>query len=106
MGEIFGRAVISVDNMSQFFKHTDFGKLVGSISKQTAKMYQGQSVYEAKKKIGEFIKKGDQFYLDNKHKDHLEVFDKRGNFKHVLNLNGTRNFKKTEIARKEKRILR
>lgn len=27
---------------------------------------------------GEKIRKGDQFYLDNLHNDHLEVFDARG----------------------------
>lgn len=48
------------------------------------------------------IKKGDQFYLDGQHKDHLELFDKRGNFKAVLNLDGTINQAKTEVAKGRK----
>ncbi|MDK2600344.1 filamentous hemagglutinin [Bacillus stercoris] len=45
-----------------------------------------------------YLKKGDRFYLDNLHKDHLEVFDKRGNLRVVLNLDGTLNEAKTKNA--------
>lgn len=45
------------------------------------------------------MKKGDHFYLDNLHKDHLEVFDSTGNFKHVLNLDGSLNNQKTDMAK-------
>lgn len=62
------------------------------------KQYLGQSVYKANGDIGDYIKKGDQFYLDAQHKDHLEVFDKRGNFKAVLNLDGSINKYKTDVV--------
>lgn len=48
------------------------------------------------------IKKGDQFYLDGQHKNHLEVFDSKGKFKAVLNLDGTINKVKTEAAKGRK----
>ena len=58
--------------------------------------YQEQSVYVATDKIKEYgIKVGNQFYLDAQHKDHIEIFDKNGNFKGVWNLDGTRNEDKT-----------
>ena len=43
-------------------------------------------------------KKGDQLYLDGSHKDHIEVFDKRGKFKKVINLDGSVNDVKTKNA--------
>ena len=48
------------------------------------------------------INKGDQFYLDAQHKDHIEVFDKNGNFRGVWNLDGTRNLDKTEAGKGRK----
>ena len=94
-----------VNNMSEFFQ-TEFGKLIkGGVSK-TKQQFQGQSIYEVTKKIdNKYLKKGDKFYLDNLHKDHLEVFDKRGNAKAVLNLDGTINVSKTEQALNEGRKL-
>lgn len=59
-----------------------------------------------KKLESSYLNKGDKFYLDNLHKDHLEVFDKRGNAKNVLNLDGTLNYSKTESALAEKRKLK
>lgn len=40
------------------------------------------------------IDKGDHLYLDAAHMDHLEVFDSRGRFKTVLNLDGSVNDQK------------
>ena len=42
------------------------------------------------------MKKDYGVYLDGLHKDHLEVIDKRGNVKYVLNLDGTLNLDKTK----------
>jgi filamentous hemagglutinin len=44
------------------------------------------------------MKKGYHFYLDALHKDHLEIFDKKGNFKLVLNLDGSINVAKTKAV--------
>jgi filamentous hemagglutinin len=35
------------------------------------------------------------FYLDKTHDNHLKVFNKQGEFKKVLNLDGTKNAAKT-----------
>ncbi|CCW30106.1 hypothetical protein ABLA30_03325 [Xenorhabdus nematophila] len=75
-------------------------------SQKTSKIYQGQSVYQASDNIDQHIKKGDQFYLDGSHKNHLEVFDKRGNFRVVLNLDGSINETKTKQAEAEGRKLK
>lgn len=93
-----GEATSPVANMSEFFLST-FGKKMKAQSSKTTTRFQGQAVYKTKKKVGDTIKKGDHYYLDGLHKDHLEVFDSQGNFKHVLNLDGTINIeKKTKAA--------
>jgi len=37
------------------------------------------------------------------HKDHFEVFDRRGEWKHVANFDGTKNQKLTDRAEKGKK---
>ncbi|MCM3164250.1 hypothetical protein [Metabacillus litoralis] len=65
----------------------EFGKSVSnSLSKSKVK-YDGQSIYKVEKKTdNQYLKKGYGVYLDAFHKDHLEVIDKTGNVKYVLNL--------------------
>ncbi|KAA1181262.1 hemolysin BL-binding protein, partial [Photorhabdus heterorhabditis] len=41
-------------------------------------------------------------YLDGQHKNHLEIFDNKGKFKAVLNLDGTVNQTKTDAAKGRK----
>ena len=95
------RVTQAVNNMSEFFE-IDFGKkIVGSLRK-TKKKYDGQSVYEVMKKIDRNLRKGDYLYLDGLHMDHFEVFDKRGNLKSVLNLDGTLNTDKLLKAKGRK----
>jgi len=88
----------SVGNMGEFLKQPGFGSTVKDNTQKTNQQYQGQTIYKATDNIGDYIKKGDQFYLDGLHKDHIEVFDKRGNFKAVVNLDGTINKAKTDAA--------
>ncbi|MGJ0481060.1 hemagglutinin repeat-containing protein [Pantoea agglomerans] len=96
----------AVGNMGEFFKQSGFGSELKDLSKKTSKQYQGQSVYKAENSVGDYIKRGDQFYLDAKHRDHIEVFDSTGTkVKAVLNLDGSYNQKKTEAALKEGRRL-
>ncbi|WP_246169922.1 hypothetical protein [Yersinia canariae] len=96
----------AVGNMAEFFKKTGFGSEIKDISKKTSKLYQGQSVYLANKPVGDYIQKGDQFYLDAKHKDHIEVFDSTGTkVRAVLNLDGSFNDAKTKAAKAEGRRL-
>ena len=88
----------SVGNMKEFLSSPDFGRELAIASQKTPKIYDGQSAYQATKAIGDNIKRGDQVYLDGLHKDHLEVFDKAGRFKFVLNLDGSINDGKTRSA--------
>nr|WP_260679974.1 VENN motif pre-toxin domain-containing protein [Enterobacter hormaechei] len=88
----------AVGNMNEFLKQPGFGSDVKNTAQKSSQQYQGQSVYKATGDIGDHIKKGDQFYLDGQHKNHIEVFDKRGNFRAVLNLDGTINESKTKAA--------
>ena len=82
-----------IENMEKFFL-TEFGKKIYLYVERTKKVFQGQTVYRVIKNIpGTLLKKGYQFYLDNFHKDHLEVFDKQGFAKTVIDLNGNVIFK-------------
>ena len=90
--------VISVNNMDDFFGSTAFGSLVKNSSSRTSRQIQGQSVYRVTKESGT-LKRGYHYYLDNRHKDHFEVFDRRGKFKYVLNLDGTINQAKSAAAK-------
>lgn len=87
-----------ISNMNEFFD-MEFGKSVSnSLSKSKVK-YDGQSIYKVEKKTdNQYLKKGYGVYLDALHKDHLEVIDKTGNVKYVLNLDGTLNPDKTKKA--------
>ena len=93
-----GFSNLKVNNMSEFFK-SNFGEGIKNSVTKTKNQFQGQNIYEVTKKIDNpYLKKGDKFYLDNLHKDHIEVFDKRGNVRAVLNLDGTLNEMKTKNA--------
>ncbi|MFZ1874793.1 MAG: hemagglutinin repeat-containing protein, partial [Chania sp.] len=95
----------AVGNMGEFFKQAGFGSLTKDSSQKTSKIYQGQAVYKASSNVSDEIRKGDQFYLDASHKNHLEVFDSKGNFRVVLNLDGSINPDKTKVAAAEGRKL-
>ena len=95
------RVTQAVNNMSEFFE-TDFGKKIRDNLRKTKKQYDGQSVYEVMKKVDRNLRKGDYLYLDGLHMDHFEVFDKRGNLKSVLNLDGTLNTDKLLKAKGRK----
>jgi hypothetical protein len=77
-----------VHNMQDFFKKTPLGLLIKDYVEKTKKYVQGQSVYKMMKDVGDYLKKGDQLYLDSLHKDHLEVFRKDNKFKTVLDFCG------------------
>lgn len=44
------------------------------------------------------LKKGDYYHLDSKHGNHIEVYDRTGKSKAVLDLDGNLNKTKTKIA--------
>ncbi|MCG2596946.1 MAG: hemagglutinin repeat-containing protein [Achromobacter sp.] len=85
-------------NMAEFLERPGFGSEIKNGSRKTSQQYHGQTVYQADRRIGNNIKKGDKFYLDGKHMDHIEVFDGRGNVRCVLNLDGSINDRKTKAA--------
>jgi filamentous hemagglutinin len=92
----------AVGNMKEFLTQPGLGTQIKNSAQKSSQIYQGQSIYKANSDIGDMIKKGDQFYLDGQHKNHLEVFDSKGKFKAVLNLDGTINKIKTEAAKGRK----
>ncbi|PSA93884.1 hemagglutinin [Bacillus atrophaeus] len=67
------------------FFNDGFGKSIKNNVTKTKNQFQGQSIYEVNKKL-------DNPYLKK------EVFDKRGNLRAVLNLDGTLNEVKTKNA--------
>lgn len=92
----------AVGNMKEFLAQPGLGTQIKNSAQKSSQIYQGQSIYKANSNIGEVIKKGDQFYFDGQHKNHLEVFDNKGKFKAVLNLDGAINKAKTEAAKGRK----
>lgn len=95
--------ILKANDMSEFFK-LDFGSSLKNLSQKTSSVVKGATVYKVTGKTGNnYLKKGDQYYLDTLHHDHMEVFDGRGKVKAVLNLDGTFNAIKTEVALKEGR---
>ncbi|NIE69475.1 hemagglutinin repeat-containing protein [Pantoea sp. Acro-807] len=93
----------AVGNMGEFFKQSGFGSQMKESAQKTSQIFQGQSVYQAKGAVGDYIAKGDKYYLDGLHKDHIEVFDSKGKVKAVLNIDGSFNDAKTKAARAEGR---
>ncbi|MGX2970712.1 polymorphic toxin-type HINT domain-containing protein, partial [Ursidibacter sp. B-7004-1] len=97
-----------VYNMGEFFElNNKFSKELKDNSQKSEKKYDGMPVYKITKRIDR-LSKGDQIYLDNMHNDHFEVFDRHGEFKFVLNLDGSINESKTAqvLRSKNKRILK
>ncbi|UDQ79946.1 hypothetical protein LJN55_21405 [Erwinia rhapontici] len=88
----------AVGNMGEFFRQPGFGSQMKGKTQKTSQMYDGQSVYQAKGEVGGYIVKGDKYYLDGMHKNHIEVFDKNRNIKAVLNLDGSYNRVKIDKA--------
>ncbi|MEI7377457.1 VENN motif pre-toxin domain-containing protein, partial [Dickeya chrysanthemi] len=95
----------AVGNMGEFFKQPGFGETAKDNSQKTSQIFQGQSVYQAKKPVGDYIVKGEKYYLDGAHKNHVEVFDSSGKAKVVLNLDRSYNESKTKTSIKEGRRL-
>jgi hypothetical protein len=88
-------------NMQDVFKNYPVGKMLEKLLEKTKHHAQGQKVWRAIKNIVEYgIKAGDYLYLDNLHKDHIEVFGSTGKMllKTVLNLDGSINAEKVANA--------
>lgn len=80
-----------VGNMYELFARTGFGAALKQIAEPTKRDFQGAKIFRAMSDLIEYgIKKGDQFYLDMFHKDHVEVFNKLGTMpRTVLRLDGS-----------------
>ena len=84
--------------MKEFF-YDGFGKSIKNNLSKTKLQYDGQPIFKVTSKPeNEYLKKGYGVYLDALHKDHLEVIDKAGKVKYVLNIDGTLNADKTVKA--------
>lgn len=93
-------------SMSDFLK-TPFGKtlqpFIDKLKYKKGSDY-GNIKYVVSKDFKQSnLKRGDIIYMDKLHGDHIEVFNKHGKVKFVLNIDGSQNFKKTNIAIKENR---
>ena len=90
--------------MEDFLESPGFGQTLKNNSIRTSQIIKGDKVYKAVKNIrnadGEVvIRKGDSFYIDTAHDDHLEVFSKFRAERPVVNLDGSINDKKTVSAK-------
>ena len=101
---ILGSGYPVAANFNDFLRNYDFGQLLGRFSSRIRGS--GHRVLDKKGVIdGIRLKKGDVFYIDTLHWDHIEVFDKDGNVQFVFNLDGSYNARKTKLARDEGRTI-
>ena len=85
--------------------NTELGKKLISNSSRTGNNFQGQQIYRIDNKVtidGVRFKKGDYYYLDGLHKDHIEAFSSNNESKGVFNLDGSFNERKSKAAVKRK----
>ncbi|MCX5620439.1 hypothetical protein [Bombella pollinis] len=90
------RETDSVHNIEELMRRPGFGETLKKNSTKTGRQYKGSNIYRADKNIKDergvkILNKGDHFYLDSLHHDHLEVFSKKGDLENVLNLDGSVN---------------
>jgi hypothetical protein len=89
------KALTKVNNMYEFFE-TKFGQTLKGNVQKTHLVENGCPVYKVTEKTGcPHLDKGDLFYLDKLHGNHIEVFNCHGSAKAALNLDGTLNSSKT-----------
>ena len=95
----------ATSNMGAFLKSPGFGSQLGEASQKTSKRIGKDTVLVANRDINEHIRKGDQFYLDSTHGNHIEVFDSNNKARAVLNLDGSLNSAKTAAALRQGRTI-
>ena len=100
---------LKMTNMSEFFSDAPLGRMLRGSAERTGKTYQSVPIYRMSRKmeIGEVkLGKGDHFYLDKLHGDHIEVFNRKGKIKEVLDLGGNRLNAKYNRAKDEGRNIK
>ena len=92
-------------NMSEVFKKAPIGKTLKDASVGTTIICKGAKVFKLLLDLPQYgLKKGDYFYLDTLHRDHIEVFKScRKIIRTVLNMDGTQNLEKLAQALKRPR---
>jgi len=85
-----------------WIKEHPFGQKIKKSLERSCFVNQGKRAFELIKKLDncDGFKKGDYVVIDALHNDHLEVFDRHGEWKRVANFDGTINEKKTEQGAK------
>ena len=80
-----------------------FGQKIKKSLERSQYTNQGKRAFRVVQKIEncDGFKKGDYVAVDAMHRDHLEVFDKRGRWIQVANFDGTKNNEKTKQGEKE-----
>lgn len=82
-----------------------FGRKIKKALFRSQYTNQGKRAFEVVKKIEDCdgFNKGNYVAVDALHEDHLEVFNKRGEWVNVANFDGTKNIEKTKQGQKESR---
>ena len=97
------------NDLKPWLKGHPVGTALEAASAKTGQTYKGAQVYQTSQRMelagGARLKVGDQYHLDTLHKNHLEVYNKNGNFTQAINLDGTVNVEKTQAGLKEGRRL-
>ena len=88
-----------------WIKEHPFGQKIKKSLERSAYTNQGKRVFKVIKNVEncDGFKKGDYIVVDALHQDHLEVFNKRGQWIGVANFDGTKNIEKTNQGKAESR---
>lgn len=80
-----------------------FGQKIKKSLERSAYTNQGKRAFKVTENIKDCdgFKKGDYVVVDAMHRDHLEVFNKRGRWEQVSNFDGTKNNEKSKQGEKE-----
>ncbi len=89
----------ATDKMKTFLQSPGFGSELDKKSEKLRLSGVQSQIYRATENVNKDIRKGDLFYIDKTHMNHIEVFDPQGKARAVLNLDGTRNEAKSNAAR-------
>ena len=94
--------------MKEVFEKTPFGKKLKSVVQSTGKFStKNELIYKVTADFGHSdIKKGDYIHFDKLHKCELEVYDKTGQSKAVVWLDGIVNQQKTDKVLDGKRTIK
>jgi hypothetical protein len=91
------------DRTEDWINEHPFGQKIKKLLERSQYTNQGKRAFRVVQNIEncDGFRKGDYVVVDAMHRDHLEIFNKRGRWVSVANFDGTKNNEKTKQGEKE-----